>query len=137
MTTSRSFNFNARRRFLRQAALGSGSLALTGLLNQEGLLSTATAATESNGQHVPGPHFAPKAKSIIWLFMPGSPSQVDTFDFKPQLQKRDGHKLEGRRPKNRVLYDQRQVAEVSVSFPPAWRFGSIRFGDFPEHGEAR
>ena len=99
MTTSRSFNFNARRRFLRQAALGSGSLALTGLLNQEGLLSAATAATESNGQQVPGPHFAPKAKSIIWLFMPGSPSQVDTFDYKPQLQKRNGQKLEGADPK--------------------------------------
>ena len=36
------------------------------------------------------PHFAAKAKAVIWLFMPGSPSQVDTFDYKPELQKRDG-----------------------------------------------
>src|SRR5687767_15756746 len=36
------------------------------------------------------PHFAPKAKSVIFLFMVGGPSQVDTFDYKPELQKLDG-----------------------------------------------
>ncbi|MFM8272105.1 MAG: DUF1501 domain-containing protein, partial [Gemmata sp.] len=46
-----------------------------------------------------GPHFAPRAKSVIWLFMTGGPSQVDTFDYKPALQKRDGEKLAGADPK--------------------------------------
>jgi hypothetical protein len=98
MPDTPTFDFDSRRRFLKNAALGSGSLALTSLLNQEGLLSSAGAADAQQGQAA-GPHFAPKAKSIIWLFMPGSPSQVDTFDYKPELQKCSGQKLEGADPK--------------------------------------
>src|SRR5207249_11726579 len=45
------------------------------------------------------PHFPAKVKSIIWLFMTGGPSQVDTFDYKPELQRRDGQKLAGADPK--------------------------------------
>ena len=41
------------------------------------------------------PHFAAKAKSVIWLFMNGGPSQVDTWDYKPELAKRDGQELKG------------------------------------------
>jgi Protein of unknown function (DUF1501) len=41
------------------------------------------------------PHFAPKARSAIWLFMTGGVSQVDTFDYKPELQRRDGEPLPG------------------------------------------
>ena len=77
----------ARREFLRTSGLGCGSLALADLLHREGQ------AAEQK------PHFAPKAKSIIWLFMTGGPSQVDTFDYKPELQKRNGQKLSGADPK--------------------------------------
>ena len=45
------------------------------------------------------PHFPAKVKSIIWLFMTGGPSQVDTWDYKPELQKRDGQELAGADPK--------------------------------------
>ncbi|MGY9003916.1 MAG: DUF1501 domain-containing protein, partial [Rhodospirillales bacterium] len=69
------------------------------LLIDEGLLSTATAAENSPLNHTRERHFAPTAKSVIWLFMPGSPSQVDTFDYKPELQKRNGQTLEGADPK--------------------------------------
>src|SRR5262245_35477948 len=41
------------------------------------------------------PHFAAKAKSVIWLFPNGGPSQVDTWDYKPELEKRDGQELPG------------------------------------------
>ena len=41
------------------------------------------------------PHFPAKAKSVIWLFMNGGPSQVDTWDYKPELDKRDGQPLAG------------------------------------------
>ncbi len=93
-----TFDFQARRSFLKHAGLGCGSLALTSLLNEEGLLSPA--AARSPGLMQPqAPHFAPQAKAVIWLFMPGSPSQVDTFDYKPELQKRDGTKLDGADPK--------------------------------------
>lgn len=92
-----AFKFNSRRRFLQNAGLGCGSLALTKLLSEEGLL-----AQTPGGPHeltTEGAHFGAKAKSVIWLFMPGSPSQVDTFDYKPELQKRNGEKLEGADPK--------------------------------------
>ena len=90
--------YNSRRAFLQKAGLGCGSLALTKLLTEEGLLAQTAPQADSSMQ-VPGPHFAPRAKSVIWLFMPGSPSQVDTFDYKPELQKRNGEKLEGADPK--------------------------------------
>lgn len=92
-----NFNFHARRTFLKNAGMGCGSLALTSLLNEEGLLSSASAAPQKASTRQP--HFAAKAKAVIWLFMPGSPSQVDTFDYKPQLQARNGLKLEGADPK--------------------------------------
>ena len=90
--------YNSRRDFLQKAGLGCGSLALTKLLAEEGLLGQTIPGTASSTT-IPGPHFAPRAKSVIWLFMPGSPSQVDTFDYKPELQKRNGEKLEGADPK--------------------------------------
>jgi len=78
----------SRRDFLRRAGLSS--LALTWLLQHDGLVAHAA----------PKPaHFKPKAKAVIWLFMTGGPSQVDTFDYKPELQKRDGQTLAGADPK--------------------------------------
>src|SRR6266487_4387151 len=44
-------------------------------------------------------HFEAKARAVIWLFMTGGPSQVDTFDYKHELQKSDGQKLAGADPK--------------------------------------
>ena len=79
----------ARREFLRNTGHGCGSLALAYLLGQDGQLGAAEKK----------PHFAAKAKSIIWLFMTGGPSQMDTFDYKPELQKRNGQKLDGADPK--------------------------------------
>ena len=65
-----------------------GSLGLWSLLQQEGLAGQGTLAPKH-------PHFAPKAKSVIWIFTNGGPSQVDTWDYKPALAKRDGQTLEG------------------------------------------
>src|SRR5262245_5225272 len=79
-----------RREFLRTTGLGCGSLALAYLLGREGMLAQAAEKK---------PHFTAKAKAIIWLFMTGGPSQVDTFDYKPELQKRNGQKLAGADPK--------------------------------------
>jgi hypothetical protein len=86
----------SRRDFLRQAGLGFGSVALTGLLHQEGIVAAPTSTNPLAEKPSP---FAPKAKAIIWLFQTGSPSQVDTFDYKPELQKRDGTQLAGADPK--------------------------------------
>jgi hypothetical protein len=90
-----------RREFLWQAGGGFTSLALAYLLDRDGFFARAASAA------VPAaapalrtvPHFAPTAKSVIFLFMYGGVSQVDTFDYKPELQKRDGQtaRIETRR----------------------------------------
>src|SRR5690349_14637740 len=91
-----------RRDFLRQAGAGFGSIALAGLLADEGLLATAETpssidlARSENGR---GPlsakksHFAAKAKRVIFLFMSGGPSHLETFDPKPDLQRLHGQRL--------------------------------------------
>ncbi|MSR32693.1 MAG: DUF1501 domain-containing protein [Gemmataceae bacterium] len=69
-----------RREFFGRQALGMGTAALAGLLTRDGL-----AAGQQN-KGLPGlPHFAPKAKNIIYLFQNGAPSHVELFDFKPKL----------------------------------------------------
>jgi hypothetical protein len=89
--------YRSRREFLTRVGNGFGLLALAGILNQEGYLaSSATAAEASANPLAPKPtHFPAKAKSVIWLFMNGGPSQVDTWDYKPELAKRDGQELKG------------------------------------------
>jgi hypothetical protein len=81
-----------RRDFFGRFALGMGGMALTGLLNKSGY--AAVAKTESPFKGImDAPHFAPKAKRIIYLFMSGGPSQLDLFDHKPLLNKMNGEDL--------------------------------------------
>ncbi len=81
----------ARRRFLGQAGVGIGMAALAELLHCDLFAQSA----DSNGTGaLPGlPHFAPKAKRVIYLFQSGAPSQLDLFDYKPQLAKTHGTDL--------------------------------------------
>jgi len=75
-----NFCGRTRREFLWQTGAGFGGLALTGMLSQDGFFAKAN-DTEPNGQRqLPQPHFPPKAKSVIFLFMYGGPSHIDTFD---------------------------------------------------------
>jgi hypothetical protein len=88
--------FPSRRSFLTRTGQGMGMLALTGLLQQEGLaLDIAGPAATVDPLAPHAPHFPAKAKSVIWLFLNGGPSQVDTFDYKPELVKRSGEELPG------------------------------------------
>jgi uncharacterized protein DUF1501 len=75
----------SRRDFLFNAGSGLGALALGALLDQDGLLPKAVAANTLDPLKPKPPHFAPTAKSVIWLFMEGGPSHLDTFDPKPAL----------------------------------------------------
>ena len=70
----------SRRQFLMRSSSGMGGLALASLLSEEGL-----AAGENRGA-LPGLHFAPRAKRVIYLFQSGGPSQLDLFDPKPGLE---------------------------------------------------
>ncbi|GAA5146095.1 DUF1501 domain-containing protein [Prosthecobacter algae] len=77
--------FYSRRHFLRDCTYGLGKVAAAGLLTDS--LSGAAAANPLSAR---GPHFAPKAKRVIHLFMAGAPSQLETFDPKPMLTKYEG-----------------------------------------------
>ena len=78
-----------RRAFLNRFGLGLGSMALATLLNP------LRAFTSSSADHgiLGAPHFPPKAKRVIFLFMAGGPSQLETFDYKPLLNERNGQEL--------------------------------------------
>src|SRR6188472_919401 len=85
------FNFTpafTRRDMLRLSANSFGLLALGDLLR-----AADTPIDSKSPLAIRPTHFAPKAKRIIFLFMHGGPSQVDTFDYKPRLQKEDGKEL--------------------------------------------
>jgi len=83
-----------RRDFLSTTASGLGSLALASLLQQEGYAKSAAKDVQRQGPLSPKPpHFAPKAKACIFIFMAGAPSQIDLFDPKPKLNELDGQPL--------------------------------------------
>src|SRR6187551_1664017 len=80
-----------RREMLRRSGGGFGALALAALLADESAATGPSGDNESTDPlAVKRPHFAARAKRVIFLFMPGGPSQVDTFDPKPRLTKDDG-----------------------------------------------
>jgi hypothetical protein len=76
-----------RRHFLKKAGLGFGSLALESILRSDGFGAQGMGAIDGN------PHFAPKAKSVIWLFMRGGVSHMESFDHKPALNKYAGKSI--------------------------------------------
>lgn len=77
----------SRRWFLRDCAIGLGTFALGDLLRQQGFATDDSAADPLAPKQ---PHFAAKAKRVIYLFMAGGPSHMDMFDNKPELAKLDG-----------------------------------------------
>src|SRR5690242_9223311 len=86
--------FSNRRDFLKKAGAGFGMLALADLLRADELLTLEGEKARALNPMAPrAPHYAPKAKSIIWLFMEGAPSSVDLFDPKPELTKRDRQRI--------------------------------------------
>ncbi len=83
---------HTRRDFLRRSGIGLGSLALAGVMADD-TSSLLHAATATNPMAPKTPHFAPKAKAVIHLFLNGGPSQVDTFDPKPALDEYHGKSI--------------------------------------------
>ena len=76
-----------RRQFFRDCGVGVGKIALASLLARGAM------AAPANPLAIRQPHFAAKAKRVIYLFMAGAPSQLDLFDFKPTLMKYDGQPI--------------------------------------------
>jgi len=92
-----------RRRFLGDTGLGLGSIALAHLLGRQGLLAQGVARKEPFRPAIePGrpygarqPQFAPRAKNVLVIFCSGACSQLDTFDYKPELIRRHGQPMPG------------------------------------------
>src|SRR5579864_1627968 len=80
-----------RRQFFGRTAAGIGTAALASLLNPNLFAQAATVA--STHGVLGAPHFAPRAKRVIYLFMSGGPSHIDLFDYKPALAKLNGTEL--------------------------------------------
>ncbi|HEY3856527.1 MAG TPA: DUF1501 domain-containing protein [Verrucomicrobiae bacterium] len=74
-----------RRHFFSRSALGIGGLALASLLNDNIFAAQKSNLLIASPLAVKPPHFAPKAKRVIYMFMEGAPSQLDLFDYKPRL----------------------------------------------------
>jgi hypothetical protein len=104
-----------RRELLQGLGAGFGALALGGLARGFGL------SDAQNPFAARAPHFAPRAKRVIFLFMHGGPSQVDTFDYKPLLQRDDGKPLPFAKPRI-------QFAQTGNLLASPWKFA--------QHGES-
>lgn len=111
MTHPSVSGIRSRRAFLAQAGGGFGALALASLVSDE---HARAASTTSAGDGPKPPHFAPRAKRVIWLFMHGGPSHVDLFDPKPDLVKLAGQSL----PESfGMVMTRRKVAENPLLGP--------------------
>ncbi len=108
-----------RRQALKTTACGFGQLALAGLLNE-------SVSAAKNPLAARQPHFPPRAKRVIFLFMQGGPSQVDSFDYKPLLDEKDGQTF--------AFDDARVIAKTGKRgssqkvMKPLWKF--------KQHGES-
>jgi hypothetical protein len=118
MSPRQFFEIRSRRAFLRECAGGIGTLALAQLLESEG-----RGAEPSSPLSPVKPHFKPKAKNVIFLFMEGAPSQMDLFDEKPELRKWHGKPFDSELTRNLKLAFIKPNATVLGSPFRFQRFG--------------
>ena len=113
-----------RRRFLQRAGLGLGSVALGTLLHE-------ASAAPVNPLAARPPLYPARAKRIVWLFMTGAPSQVDTWDYKPELQKRGGETLPGSDPKTGFFTTSGKILKSPFGWAQHGRSGAWASDIFP------
>ena len=117
-----SFCGRTRREFLWETGCGFGGTALAAILSADGFFGPAkVAASEANSAyHNPlaarAGHFSPKAKSVIFLFMYGGPSHIDTFDYKPDMIGMDGKSIAVKTHGRSGHKNQGRIVE------PRWKF---------------
>ena len=112
--------YNSRREFLTKAGGGFGMLALCALMEQEQLLGTKP---EIDPLAARPPHFPAKAKHVIYLFMHGGPSHIDTFDPKPALEKLNGQRLPPSLQNMRLQFTNAAEAPLLASQRKFRKFG--------------
>ncbi|MEO1618672.1 MAG: DUF1501 domain-containing protein [Planctomycetota bacterium] len=150
----KNFCGRTRREFLWQTGGGFGAAALASMLHSDGVIGAESPSL--NPLSVKPPHFAPKAKSVIFLFMYGGPSHIDTFDYKPKMTGMDGKTVDvktfgrgGRKSGGRIVEPRWEFSQhgecgkwVSSLFPNvAKHVDDIAFlhsmtADSPIHGSA-
>lgn len=105
-----------RRSFLADTGMGFTGLALGAMLAQEGIARADTPSKILAGEES-GPHFTPKAKSVIWIFLCGGVSHLESFDVKPELNKYAGKSIEDTPYKE--LLDPKRLNKDIVGGNPA------------------
>lgn len=136
----------SRREMLKRAGSGAGLLGLASLLNEEGLMSSSAQAAENsdvaslNPLAARDPHFTAKAKHVIWIFVNGGPSHVDTWDYKPALAEHEGKSIKEFHPefKNTTGFFANAVGTLMPSpfkFTPRGECGKMVSEIFPKLGE--
>src|SRR6188768_2948947 len=116
-----SFCRRTRREFLWQAGGGFAALPLVSMLSSDGFLGRQCVAADGASAYAnplapKPPHFAPKAKSVIFLFMYGGPSHIDTFDYKPSMYGMDGKTIDVKTFGRGGRKNQGRIVE------PKWKF---------------
>lgn len=119
----------SRRELIQRAGAGFGAVALSSLLAEEGYAASDPLAPRQS-------HFTGKAKSVIWLFINGGPSHVDTWDYKPQLEKMDGKELAGFDKKTGFFANAvGPLMKSPFEFTPRGQSGKMVSSIFPRLGE--
>ncbi len=130
-----------RRSFLGSSIMGLGGIALTQLLATQGLLGATSkgplrpSIDPARPHAARKPHFAPRARNIIMLFCSGAISHLDTFDYKPELIKRDGQPMPGA---DKLVTFQGENGNLQMSpwkFRPRGRSGKMTSDLLPYLGE--
>ena len=116
-----NFCHRTRREFLWQAGAGFTGLGLTALLSDDGFFGKQAVAADGSTPYAnplapKQPHFEPKAKSVIFLFMYGGPSHIDTFDYKPAMVGMDGKTIDVKTFGRGGHKNQGRIVE------PRWKF---------------
>jgi len=128
----------SRREFLRRGGCGFGMVALASLLDAEGLLAASSSPTAKMTPPNPllpkPPHFQPKARNVIFLFMSGGPSHVDLFDPKPDLIRLAGQPI----PESFGAFKTRRAVAKNKLLAPVRPFhkrgqSGIEVSDFLPH----
>src|SRR5436309_1482335 len=135
----------SRRTLLRRAGCGLGLLGLACLLDDEGLLEGGARAADLGGRSLDPlgprpPHFRTRARRVIWVFINGGPSHVDTWDYKPALAKWDGKPIKEFDPtfQDTTGFFRNQVGGLMKSpfqFTPRGQCGKMVSELFPHLGE--
>lgn len=136
-----NFCGQTRREFLWETGAGFGAVALTGLLSADGFFGSSRVQADvptptpfANPLAPRPPHHAPKAKSVIFLFMYGGPSHVDTFDYKPELFRLDGRTVQVRTFGRGGHRNQGRIVGPKWQFRPYGQCGKMISDLFPHVG---